>query len=77
MILYQIIELPVVFSELDINFAADCADPLLVRHKIEDISPSMRFTFLPCRKALHWPLSPHSAVVAVAYNVNAVKGEKA
>jgi len=28
---------------------------------------------LACRKAVHWPPSPHSAVLAVAYNVNAVK----
>ena len=28
---------------------------------------------LACRKAVHWPPSPHSAVVVVAYNVNAVK----
>jgi len=68
--------LPVVFGELDINLAADCADLLLVRDKIEDIPPSMlRLTLLPCRKALHWPPSPDSAVVAVAYNINAVKGE--
>jgi hypothetical protein len=26
-----------------------------------------------CRKALHWPPSPHSAVVADAYNINTVK----
>lgn len=40
-------------------------------------SPFVRSASLDCRKALHWPPSPHSAVVADAYNINTVKGGKA
>jgi hypothetical protein len=38
-------------------------------------APLMGCACLDCRKALHWPPSPQSAVVAVAYSINAVKGE--